>query len=493
MILLLWSAWAWASPMFSAMEPHHAEVATGAWRAATRCTGWEAPATDVVSITVDFLDGDYSGGAWFDGDRIERIAASPGEPERSIVHEVAHAWARSGPAALTEGRTDLLADCIVRLDPSLAPLDPDTGRDLDHLPDLRRWGGTRDHGLGDDRIERDAYLGAARLMRVLVTLVDPKVLWPVGGNLGWRDVEELLTGAGPAGDLVLDAIQGGADRQREALSDRDHDGQPWLAELLAGTDPNRWDSDGDGRWDGASERPSLAAVALPADGTPVCAGLSGFGPESALQVVLQSDLRGEAAVVSLSAGTKRLSDDAHAGIALPPRRPVLLRLDGGLGSRTGGVWALIGGHDVELDRRCLSTPRWTVWTEDPQSIAFLPAFAASLEEHLYRADALLGRGTRRAVVQLGARDAGIDPDGSVRISTGEVAWALANGRPDVIAGVAVAVHRVSGRDLPRKWDATEGLARRLMDDPPDLSFVSVDLLAADQWANCAVDAACDGP
>ena len=120
----------------------------------------------------------------------------------------------------------------------------------------------------------------------------------------------------------------------------------------------------------------------------------------------------------------------------------------------------------------------------------LPDFAEALEEHLYRADALLGRGSRRAVVELGAVDAGVDADGVVRISTGEVAWAVANDRADVIAGVAVAAHRIRGRDVPRRWDATEGLARRLVDDPPDLSFVSVDLMEADRWADCELSGDC---
>ena len=94
-----------------------------------------------------------------------------------------------------------------------------------------------------------------------------------------RELEALLVHAGPRGAIVWDVLEGGVDRQREALSDKDLDGQPWLAEILSGTDPNRWDSDGDGWWDGASAAP-VGAVPLPPDGTAVCSGVATWAEAS---------------------------------------------------------------------------------------------------------------------------------------------------------------------------------------------------------------------
>jgi hypothetical protein len=475
-MVLAWRAGvARATPMFSAHVPAHVETARAAWEAATECAGWEAPAHDVVQIRQGYVSGGWSGGAWVDDDGLYRIEVSLDGIDRAIVHEIAHAWATYGPPTLTEGRADLLADCVVSRVPGLAPYDPDPGTELTAMPDLRRWGNPHDdHGLVDiDSARRDAYLGSARLARVLATVVDARTLWPEGGTLRWRDVERILEEAGPRGAMVLGVIEGNAAQQRDALSDRDRDGVPWLSEVLAGTNPDRWDSDGDGWWDGAPEVPSVAAVPVPPDGTPVCAGLAGGPHGGTVQVLYAGEIRGAPTPwVAVQAGAVLVDGDARTGVPVPPDRPVLLSLGGPVERHTGGTWAMAGGQGLVVDWSCRSTPRWTVWVEDPLAAPMLDSFAAALDEHVRRADAILGHAApRRIVVVLGAHHAGID-GGTVH--------------PDALAGLAVAVHRVWLADAAvHSWDAAEGLARALVDDPPDLAFVAIDLKDAEKWAETA--------
>lgn len=463
------------APRFVSQDPHLEQTARRAWEAAEVCTGWSAPAHEQVSIASRYVRGGYAGGARLDAEGLAQVILWSDMPERALVHEVAHAWARSGPPTLTEGRADLLADCMAEAVPGLAPLDPDPGRDLQLMPDLRHWDSGEEGPVTDlVALRSDAYLASARFVRLLGSVLPPRALWPRAGRLDWPDVEDMLVEAGPRGQIVLSVIESGVARQREALSDRDRDGQPWLAEVLGGTHPERWDSDGDGWWDGAA--PRVAAVPLPLDGTRICSGLAGGVEPGRALVLARGDLRGAGASVALYAGDRPLFGDPLSGIAVPPEAPLLLALEGRIDAVTGGMWALTGGQGLVLDWNCRSTPRYTIWVEDPLAALQLDRFDQEISEQLDRARVVLGGpAPRRLVLVLGASDAAITED-EVRVSTGWLDWARQTGRVDALAGVAVALHRVWRADpTERRWDTAEALLRELVDDAPDLTFVAVDL------------------
>lgn len=476
-LLLVATAWG-KTPAFSAHDPQLAEAARTAWLAVEQCAGWPGFAHEVVEISRDFVPGGYVGGAQIDAGGLARVILSPHSTERALIHEIAHAWAWSGPATLTEGRTDLLADCAVARVPGLGPLDPDPGRELDYMPDLRHWTVAGDGMVADpEALKSDAYLAAGRLMRLVATVIDPKALWPRDGHLDWERLEGLLGAAGAPGHMILAVIDGGAERQRHALSDRDRDGVPWLAEILEGTNPDRWDSDGDGWWDGAPLAPSVAAVPIPQDGTVVCSGLAGGSVEGSALVLAYGALRGsESAAVAMHAGYDRLPARPGQEVTMPPSMPLLLSLEGSIDQVTGGLWAIAGGRGMVLDWNCRSTPSYTVWVRDARAAPVLDEFAQALELHLARAESTLDAPSkRRAVVVLGAGAADIR-DGEVRISPGWVEWAQEQDRVDALAGVAVALHRVwEHGPEERRWDTAEALTRAILDEPPDLTFVAVDL------------------
>lgn len=463
------------APAFTANLPEDAALAARAWRAASECAGWTAPAHDKV-VLVRGSVGDYDGRAYIDADGLYRVELSGTHPRRSLVHEIAHAWARRGPAALTEGRTDLLADCVARTltDPDL--LDPDDGRALVHLPDLRRWTNPRTHEGSDllDEDRADAYLGASRLLRVVATVIPHRELWPRDGQLRWKNLEHDLLTAGPKGAIVWDVLEGGVERQRSALSDEDRDGLPWLAEILNGTDPTRWDSDGDGWWDGAEPAP-VGAVPLPADGSPVCSGVAAGHTGARLQVRYRATRAAKRPQVRVLAGDVWLVDDPAFGVLIDPNEPVLMALDGGLRDATGGAWALAGGQDLVNAWNCRSNPRYTVWVADPKATVALEAFAAHVDVHLHRAESLVGPASERLVVALGSEHVHVK-DGAVYLSTGLLDWAEKTGRLDALAGLAVALHRTwSGPRGVKRWDTAEALTRALVDDPPETLFVAVDV------------------
>lgn len=80
--------------------------------------------------------------------------------------------------------------------------------------------------------------------------------------------EDVALAEAACGAKIRAVLDGGAASQRAALQDEDLDALSDLYEALAGTDPTRWDTDGDGWWDGATPVPG--AVPLPRNGRPVC-------------------------------------------------------------------------------------------------------------------------------------------------------------------------------------------------------------------------------
>jgi hypothetical protein len=464
-----------AAPTFMADQVEDATLAQRAWAAGVACTGWTPPHHPEVRLVRGPVVDGYLGRAHVDAQGLFRIDLPEDRPRRTLIHEISHAWASRGPAALTEGRADLLADCIATRLPAHDLLDPDPGHDLDHLPDLRKWSHPRGAHTARlaDRERSDAYLGASRLLRVVSTLVPYRELFPEDGTLRWKDLDRLLDEAGPRGAIVLDVLAGGPERQAAALTDRDRDGVPWLAEILGTTDPDRWDSDGDGWWDGAPAAP-VGAVPLPPDGSAVCSGLTASPRGGRVQVSSRVTRASDPPRVRVIAGDVWILDDPARGVAVEPNQPILLALDGGLVGATGGAWALAGGQDLLNAWNCRSDPRRTIWLADPTFAPQLTSFVAQLDEHLDRANGLVGPAPSRLVVGLGTDAVFVDGDG-VRLSNAMLTWARDRDRVDALAALAVALHRAwLAPPDERRWDTAEALLIALVDDPPTELFVSAD-------------------
>lgn len=444
-----------AGPAFVAEVPEDARLAAMAWRAAEQCAGRPGRAHERVEVVRGAVRGGYVGLALHDDRGLYRIELSAEEARLAevIVHEVAHAWVNGGPPALTEGRTELLADCIVAKHPGLAPLQWDDGRDLTSLPDLLTWSNRGDHGpavLADQRT--DAYLGSARLLRTAALLVDERALW-AHDALDWDGFAALLAHA-PEGRMLLDVLHGGATVQREALADADVDGLPTLAERLLGTDPHRWDSDADGWWDGSLLGVPARSLALPIDGTPVCTGFVGASPGAVARVVTGGNLRGgESPHAVLIAGAQRGVD-----VDVAPGEPVLVALHGPVRDVTGGLWARVRGGGLAFDASCVVTPDVSVWTVDPELAPLVPRVVAHIEAVRARAEERWGPAPRVAVALGGNRTTF---EGRVLyLGRDELQRAVARGRLDELSALALTIPHV-WRSGVLDWSVGEALARSL--------------------------------
>jgi len=447
----LWSA-AIAAPHFVADEASDAVLADRAWSAAVACTGWDPSARGLVptasaaaehhqvELTRSVIPGGWLGRAHVDDDqRLLRIDVSAPEARigEVIVHEVAHAWVSEGDQALVEGAAELLADCIVEKDPGLAPLQFDDGRDLVAMSDLRAWAiATEGKPLAMDGARTDAYLGAARLLRTAASVVGHEVLWgrePVT----WARMEQALEDAGAPAASILDVVRADPATQRAALADADRDGLTDLHEALIGTDPQRFDSDGDGWWDGALHHPDHALV-VPLDGTPTCTGAT-------------------AGAVALPGGNLRGLEVPGIELDVQPSGVALVSLDGSSMGTSGGLWAEVSGSAPVAG--CHASPRRTVAATTVASVPHAAAVAAALDPALDAVEARFGPHATRTAVLLGGDVTGYDGH-VVRLAQHELDRAVAAGTLDALVRTAAALP-VVWRTGDSSWRDAVALGRSL--------------------------------
>jgi hypothetical protein len=446
MVTLALGSLALAAPQFVAVDPGDVAVAREAWSAAIECTGWEAAHKPQVPIERGYVPGGYLGRAFHDGGlSLIELSADDGRVDEVIVHEVAHAWVSDGPTALAEGRAELLADCMVRHRPGLAPLQWDDGRELSAMPDLKTWSTAQGDGPaihGDART--DAYLGAARLVRTAASLTEPRAFWLPEG-MDWAGFRALLTPV-EGGPALLEVLDSDVGAQRASLSDHDRDGLTAISEALTGTDPAAWDSDGDGWWDGA--KAPAGAVPVPLDGSPVCLGVAAGSEPTVARVVTGGDLRGAARPRIRPIG---VLDSDHA-ILLTPGQPLVVRGAVDSPDVSGGVWAAPAG-DLVASQACHTGAVATVWSATgthPERVAqLLPQIEATAQ----RAAMAWGPVPGRVSVALGGSTSTIR-DGVVFLSDADLE------DPEGAARLAVAVHRAWAIGQP-DWRAARGVARML--------------------------------
>lgn len=437
-------ATATAAPQFEADVAADAVIATRAWEAAVACTGRDPGASKetggVVELTRSVIPGGWLGRAHVDDDhRLERIdisapAARIGEV---IVHEVAHAWVSEGDHALVEGAAELLADCIVAHEPGLAPLQFDDGRDLVTMSDLRAWEiAAEGRPLAMDGARTDAYLGAARLLRTAATVIGHDVLW-ADGPVTWSTFEQALVAAGAPASSILDVVRSHPVQQRSALADADRDGLTDLHESLLGTDPHRFDSDGDGWWDGALDRPD-GAIVIPLDGTPTCSG----APASAVALP-GGNLRG---LDVPGVRTEHLS----SGIAL-------LSLSAPNVGTSGGLWAILS--DASPSDACATSVDRTVAAVDASLTPHVAPLAEALDASLAVMAARFGPSPSRTAVLLGGDVTSYDGH-VVRLGRTEVEAAVAKNDLDGLARIAAALPQ-AWRSGDASWRDAQALANSL--------------------------------
>lgn len=450
-----------AAPRFVADHPEDAGIAHRAWLAAEACTGWSGRAHEQVELVRGRVRLGFRGLASEDEGGLFRVDLDAEDPDLAevIVHEIAHAWVSHGPTALVEGRTELLADCIAMRAPGIAPLQWDDGRVLPNLPALKTWDAGDGLGPSVNPLQRtDTYLGAARLVRLAALVLPERALWPEEDELDWDDLDRMLAESGEPAKPIRALLGASGPEQARALSDQDGDGLPELGEQIFQTDPTRFDTDGDGWWDGASVRPGTRP--LPFDGTPVCTGWATPPVGTTVRLQTGGNLRGvsEPRPV-LHVGPDRSTNGQITTFGL---HSVLVGLEGAGGEVSGGMWAEVDGDGLIPDEACVQGERVVAWAVEPHLRARVADHALAVEAALLRMEDHLGGAPVRVAVSLGGPRTTVQ-GAVIHLSTEDVR-ALA---PDVLAAQVVAMRRVWDASNQRDWRDVQALARHLLRLDPD--------------------------
>ncbi len=412
-------------PIFEGLDPQGIALAQAAWEAGVDCTGWVPKHKALVRFQVGEVSGGFAGRAYVGSAGLERIKVKPGWRPRTIFHEVAHAWVHGGPSALAEGRTNLLADCMVTRAEPHEDLDirRDRGQWLADMPSLRDWGNADDVRSGE---RTDGYTAASRYAQALAEFLPHGTLWPGHQLRSWGDLDLLLAGRGPEVDRLLALLDEEPARQRLALTDLDGDGLVTVLEELWGLDPETADSDGDGWPDGLDgSRIPDRALHLANDGKVHCSGFE-HAPE---------------VTPTWTVGTRRgtrsdLSPLAEHGDGTLLEAPALLALDG------TRLWVAADPGALVPSTRCLEDRRVLVHTTDTAYADLLEPLRDSL--------GLDGPGPWRLDIRLGTPETRFGP-ARVELSAAHVDASL-------IAG-----HRGLGRLVRLFWVEAQDREEALTD------------------------------
>jgi hypothetical protein len=499
-MLPLLASIALAAPTFRAESPALAALASRAWRHATACAGQEALAAEEVWIEIGSVPGGFAGHAVIEGpgravsrDRAGNVVKLEDRPGRglygillgsdapsplTVAHEVAHAWAYGGAPALTEGAASLLGACISERDPAHFPPEKPRTDSLVGLVELRLW----ENFDGDTASRQAGYTASERMFALLAEVVPRERLWRAYWT--WAEFDVVLGEAGTVGSELRSALAGGVDAQRAMLADLDGDGILGLRERLAGTDPTRWDSDGDGWWDGAPDELRARAVRLPA-GAPVCSGWAA-GPLGATVSVRggTSTKEGQVPIVLIDGAQAK---DQSAPVRVPARGSIALARN-----HSGDGWGLVSGNGLVKDERCWSNESWTVFVSPGHEAALAP-FTAALGLADARVTADLGRATSRRFVRLGEPFPPVSSVRATRVPDGWLARAAA-GEWDYVAAYVVAKERLPESALlevvPGDTALFEAYARTLVPRPPEVLLTALEEGEVEDWTDRA--AACQG-
>lgn len=333
-----------------------AEQAEWLERALRACAGAAPHLAEKVVIRRVTPRGGFAGGAVVHDRVVVRLDLRDDASDTILAHEIAHAWAPVAADFIGEGVAGALGTCAMRAMSGVrarASCDPGVYRALP--ADVRGWQRCAEAACGGDdaaRREMEAvYAASEQYMRALLDAGVPVTTFvSADGVADWDRLDAAAIAVGHA-ELVDATHAADPSWLGWLLSDVDCDGQPRASELRAGTDPDRWDSNGDGWWDGA--HPRTGWIPLPPDGFPVC--LSGTADTTATWVRVWSDLDATGAV--RLGGGPPLGPGSH--LVFRPG-PLVGRV---LADGTGGgaaVWV-----DAASGPLCRSSVVFTVWTDEP--------------------------------------------------------------------------------------------------------------------------------
>jgi hypothetical protein len=471
MIWILATSFSVASPLFDAWRDD-TELSAQAWAAAVTCTGTE-PQLDKITVTRDLPDGDWAEGrSSVDGVAMFIRLKEEATPH-ALANQMAHAWfsRESVPSGVVrEGLADLLATCMQEKAPKYVAFAASEPKSVSEFPDLMSDPDAEALGL-------EGTVAAVRLMRAVASVRNMAGLW-ADPPQDMKALHALMTNA-ERGKHIVEMLDGGLEKQRVGLSDPDLDTLPTVQEVTLGMNPNQWDTDGDGWWDGATEARPEGAIPLPRDGTRVC--MPSWSEDGAAIVHYGGNLYGH--------DPRAESLSLESGATLVGLRSELVDLAGGL-----YVTAHSSG-ELSPNPHCHWSARTTTVGElPPRHQEAASALAEEVERMWTVFEDVLGPAPSRLEIRVDGDHMGSDlrilhgqrARTGVNIPQKDFIWAKGNDtHTQTLAAHALAFLWLGSRASTRSPAAAEALAAGLVPGIADIRLVLATNGDVNQWKKAA--------
>ena len=297
------------------------------------------------------------------------------------------------------------------------------------MPELTTWTAAAQKTMTPQQVQA-AYAGSLRFFLAMGEIVPPADLFAAGA-MDWTRVRALLA-KDPRGAPLLAALDGGVDAERDALADPDQDGVTTVVETMQGTDPNRWDTDGDGWWDGRPASLPPGALPVPHDSSRICPHkLAG---EGATRLIVGGNLRG----FDLGGYALTLSGNNN-----------YLQFAPELAERPGGYWYIVIGKSLADNPKCRVTPLVTLRAVDDATPEELDALAQALATAHEKVATLVPL-TERLVVDVSGNGV-MGGRGGATVASDVIGWAMKkpDTRVQILATTIAAKIAIPARDRLR--------------------------------------------
>lgn len=258
------------TPVFFGLLFLHEKEAIQYWNALQECIGVESK---IENVYFDFMErkgiNTYSA---IKGNDLYIYGSSVQRKMRIsfLFKRFAEAWFDSGVFEFDLALRDWINDCASAKVGS-PYLNNFTGNYLEYMIDMNsKLDLSYKENQKDKKefslIKKDTIESRTRFVRAISRVFDFKGVYPINFNVIVEKMKDSVYVS-----QFFEFLNGDLESQKIALSDVDLDGLTNLEESFLKTDPGRWDTDGDGWWDG--QQPVPGAVAVRPMGGEVCLGV----------------------------------------------------------------------------------------------------------------------------------------------------------------------------------------------------------------------------
>lgn len=260
-------------PIFKGASIYNLFLYRKIWKSLIICAGNIDPNIERIDINrIENYSGFAASVSTYDGKLDIKYYDDDAYDKYVITHEFAHAWFHMPVSTLSEGFANWMEKCSFSEEKHYIDNENHI-KILTYMENLKTWKNKHDAPFETRDHSYEASYRFVNSINMSIGKSENITYYSKIKNVkNWDDFFNFLKSQNNnVFKIIEDFINEDTDFQRDMLMDHeDRDGLIDLSESLLGTDKNKWDTDGDGWWDGQAS--IVDAVPLRPGGGEVCIG-----------------------------------------------------------------------------------------------------------------------------------------------------------------------------------------------------------------------------